>query len=228
MAEIKISVTKNGPYRVSGIEGLPRRDFVLNEEGYPRDWTEVEARELVTDRSGTAYLCRCGGSANKPYCDGTHNSIGFDGTETATTATYDEVAKVSTHDELQMGDEVALCAHAKFCQRRGDVWHLFAAPERTAQDESEMLQMMDQCPTGRLTHRATGSENWDEPARASEVFLAKNGPIMVTGGAQVERSDGAPVESRNRMALCRCGHSANKPFCDGSHIDAGFTDTVEE
>ncbi|MCJ7713336.1 CDGSH iron-sulfur domain-containing protein, partial [Candidatus Bathyarchaeota archaeon] len=51
-----------------------------------------------------------------------------------------------------------------------------------------------------------------------------SGPIWVKGGVIVESSDGTSYEVRNRQTLCRCGKSENKPFCDGTHIKAGFND----
>ena len=54
-----------------------------------------------------------------------------------------------------------------------------------------------------------------------------SGPIWVKGGVPVESSDGSTYEVRNRVTLCRCGKSQNKPFCDGSHIDEGFDDGDE-
>ena len=59
--------------------------------------------------------------------------------------------------------------------------------------------------------------------RPPEVFVAPNGPYVVTGGVELEvleRNEGA---SREHYTLCRCGRSKNKPFCDGSHWD-GFED----
>jgi CDGSH-type Zn-finger protein len=51
-----------------------------------------------------------------------------------------------------------------------------------------------------------------------------NGPLWVRGGVSVEAADGFEYEVRNRVTLCRCGQSNNKPFCDGSHWDVGFKD----
>ena len=47
---------------------------------------------------------------------------------------------------------------------------------------------------------------------------------LVVGGAQLTAGDGTAYEVRNRMTLCRCGASANKPFCDGTHTEVGFAD----
>jgi hypothetical protein len=48
----------------------------------------------------------------------------------------------------------------------------------------------------------------------------ENGPLWIRGGIPIESAYGKQYEIRNRMTLCRCGHSKNKPFCDGSHIES--------
>ena len=53
------------------------------------------------------------------------------------------------------------------------------------------------------------------------ITPTKDGPYKVTG-ARLTDADGAQVESKDMMFLCRCGHSANKPFCDSSHKRVGF------
>lgn len=70
MADVKITVRKNGPYRVEAPEGSVQ---LVDADGHPYDLTGKPAFSL----------CRCGGSANKPLCDGTHNKIGFQAAETA-------------------------------------------------------------------------------------------------------------------------------------------------
>ncbi|MFV0643915.1 MAG: CDGSH iron-sulfur domain-containing protein, partial [Sphingomonadaceae bacterium] len=50
------------------------------------------------------------------------------------------------------------------------------------------------------------------------------GPIWVEGGITVEAADGTVYEERNRVTLCRCGQSQNKPYCDGTHASINFTD----
>jgi CDGSH-type Zn-finger protein len=53
-----------------------------------------------------------------------------------------------------------------------------------------------------------------------------DGPLEVKGATTVTNSAGEPIEESDRTYLCRCGASAKKPFCDGSHKKAGFTSTV--
>ncbi len=130
-----INVRVNGAYLVSG--GVPIED--------------AEGRRL---EAGEPYaLCRCGGSANKPFCDGSHKRRDFDGTETA--------------------DRVA--------------------------------------PEG-------------EPSGAGEprIVASKDGPYLVSGGIPLASADGTPYGMRASYALCRCGGSAGKPFCDGTHRTLAF------
>lgn len=54
-----------------------------------------------------------------------------------------------------------------------------------------------------------------------------SGPVWVKGGLAIESEDGTAYEARNRVTLCRCGRSNNKPFCDGTHVDVRFNDGDE-
>lgn len=55
-----------------------------------------------------------------------------------------------------------------------------------------------------------------------KIVLAKNGPILVNGPVQLEDAEGEKIDAGDTFALCRCGKSKNKPFCDGTHLDIGF------
>ena len=83
-ANVKIEVTKDGPYLVSGGLPLSEQWIVTNAEG-----DSFEYREGKKFPAQPQYaLCRCGQSAHKPFCDGTHTKVGFDGTETASHEPY--------------------------------------------------------------------------------------------------------------------------------------------
>lgn len=60
--------------------------------------------------------------------------------------------------------------------------------------------------------------------RMSEVNITalENGPLEVDGTCAVRNSDGTLIREGSKIFLCRCGHSANKPMCDGSHSREGF------
>lgn len=56
------------------------------------------------------------------------------------------------------------------------------------------------------------------------VTVMKNGPLIVTDVPTLVLPDGTQSAAKPMMALCRCGHSGNKPFCDGSHEKVGWTE----
>ena len=79
MADVKITIRKNGPYRV---EAPPGSIEMVDADGNPYD---LSAR--MKEGKLAFSLCRCGGSVQKPFCDGTHSKIGFQAAEAAVTAT---------------------------------------------------------------------------------------------------------------------------------------------
>ncbi|HLK60126.1 MAG TPA: CDGSH iron-sulfur domain-containing protein, partial [Chthonomonadaceae bacterium] len=87
---------------------------------------------------------------------------------------------------------------------------------------AQVVSMIERCPSGALTYEFTETGETNEPDLPEGIAVITDGPLWVTGKITIERSDGKTVEIRNRMTLCRCGHSKNKPFCDGSHLDAHF------
>jgi CDGSH-type Zn-finger protein len=221
---MKIRVTKDGPYIASGGVPLSVETITTDDEGESLGWEhglELEKRE-------TCGLCRCGGSGSKPYCDGTHATIGFDGTETASFEPYEQVAESLAGPRVDVLDAKELCADARFCHRAGAVWR------RVTEDDDEAAEIaIDEsklCPSGRYTavDQATGSPH--EPEFEPCIGLVQDpkmdvsGPIWVKGGIQIVSASGREYEVRNRLTLCRCGKSENKPFCDGSHITCGFHD----
>ncbi len=89
------------------------------------------------------------------------------------------------------------------------------------------MRMIEHCPSGSLTYSIKAGEADIEPDLPEQVAVTTeitsdgpiDGPLWVTGNIPVERSDGEPLETRNRVTLCSCGCSGNKPLCDGSHRD---------
>ena len=54
------------------------------------------------------------------------------------------------------------------------------------------------------------------------IEVRRNGPLIVTGPVELKDADGKSYPVEERMALCRCGASTTKPFCDGTHSKIGF------
>ena len=87
----------------------------------------------------------------------------------------------------------------------------------------EVAQVVQRCPSGALSYRRTDGGMDETPALEPGMELVKDGPVYVRGDVPLLAPDGAPIPTPPRAALCRCGQSRNKPFCDNSHIEAGFS-----
>jgi CDGSH-type Zn-finger protein len=214
----KIQVTKNGPYLVSGSLPLSEQWIVTNAEGDSLDYRE----DKKYPEQPQCALCRYGQSRNKPFCDGSHARVGFDGTETASQQPYLEQAETIQGPALSLTDAESLCAFARFCDPKGRIWNLVG---RTDDPETRKIVEFEatHCPAGRLVVWDNKTGKPIEPQFKPSLSLIEDtekkvsGPIWVRGGIPVVSADGKTYEIRNRMTLCRCGQSNNKPFCDGSH-----------
>jgi CDGSH-type Zn-finger protein len=215
-----IKVAPNGPYLVSGGVPLSRRREVLSEHGEPMTWQTTEQVEA----GGRYALCRCGESDRKPFCDGTHARAAFDGTETAAATNYDDRSKAYQGTGIEIRDDRSICVHAGFCGTRvTNVWKAVGGGD-TSDSIARMavINAVEKCPSGALTYRMDADAADNEQSLPLAIGIIENGPLWVTGGLPVSRSDDAPMETRNRFTLCRCGQSAIKPLCDGAHRAAGF------
>ena len=183
------------------------------------DGSKYETRNRAT-------LCRCGKSKNKPYCDGSHFAAGFNGTETASRKPFSEESVEVVGPELTLSEVPILCSEARFCQRAGDTWSLVKKSDDPECRKIAIEEATD-CPSGRIVLKDKDG-NVIEPELPPSIGLIEDvpagysGPIWVRGGVPIESADGFEYERRNRVTLCRCGHSKNKPFCDGSHLEIKF------
>src|SRR4029077_174957 len=158
-----------------------------------------------------------------------HTRARFDGTETASRRPYQRQAEHTKGDKLSLDDQENLCAFARFCDPGGKIWGLIREPH-DKQTRDLIIREANHCPAGRLVVYDNKTHNPIEEKRPQELGVVEDpklnvsGPIWVQGGIPIESSDGKRYEIRNRIALCRCGASANKPFCNGSHASIGFDD----
>lgn len=218
-SDFKITVRENGPYVVEGGVPLVRKAPVVSEHGEPLTW---HTRDLITNADRYT-LCRCGLSKNKPHCDGTHRTAGFDGTETADTAPVSSRQTDYPGTRIVVKNDTSLCMHAGFCGNRvSNVWQMTQDSEDT-QVRAQIMAMIERCPSGALSYTIDGEAI--EPSLSKEIAVTPDGPLWVSGGIPIEGASGQPCEVRNRVTLCRCGASKNKPYCDGAHTEAGFRES---
>jgi uncharacterized Fe-S cluster protein YjdI len=127
-------------------------------------------------------------------------------------------------DEIVVEWQPRLCFHSHHCiQALPQVFDPEARPwvrlELASTDEVEAA--VAQCPSGALRSRRAGeAEPRIEPL---QVQASANGPLLIRGGVRVLDGEGNVLYEGDRAALCRCGGSANKPFCDDTHTTNGFT-----
>jgi CDGSH-type Zn-finger protein len=199
-----IELRPDGPIAVSG----------------PFELKDAAGKDIV-HAEVTVKLCRCGGSQNKPFCDGTHRRNGFSGARIAG-GSADKVAQYAG-TAFTIHDNRSVCAHAGYCTDGiPTVFKYGSEPwiDPAGGLPQQVLELVRRCPSGALSYGIDGAPPKAEEWKPS-VTVTKDGPYAVLGIelADVPFAQGVP---RNRYTLCRCGASKNKPFCDGSHWDAGF------
>lgn len=218
----RIVILKNGPYKVHGNVPFVRKTQVVSEYGEPITWKKIN----VYETGETYILCRCGYSRKKPFCDGYHREIGFIGEETADTQTNEARQYIIPHAVgIVVKKDHYLCMNSGFCANRLTNIDEMAAETAEPRTRAEIIAMIERCPSGSYTYSIPPDEENIEPDLPVQVAATTEitsegpieGPLWVTGGIPIERSDGWFFETRNRVTLCGCGHSLEKPLCDGSH-----------
>ncbi|MBK6628271.1 MAG: (4Fe-4S)-binding protein [Flavobacteriales bacterium] len=129
-----------------------------------------------------------------------------------------------TNGEVTIVWKPALCTHSRRCWT--GLPDVFKPGERPwirpgGADTARIVAQVRNCPSGALTLREPTTEVApDEPS--IRIELSPDGPLLVQGPVTVTLPDGRTEHRTGRCALCRCGHSTNKPWCDGSHRTHGF------
>jgi CDGSH-type Zn-finger protein len=235
-AQTWVKILKDGPYEVSGNIELFEAAIVPAAGGGHLEYGRMRALEPPGAPGQPYHLCRCGASGARPFCDGSHKHAGFAGMRSAEVAARTSYAARATE---YLGPDLALfddgrCAFARLCHMDGqDVWNLTVGTPReagldAATQRTRAVAASWNCPTGRLVHvdRHIG-QAYEQEFSPSIVVLddtqaGVGGPLFVRGGVTLVGADGFEYETRNRYALCRCGASADKPFCDAAHVTHDF------
>ncbi|NRP13359.1 hypothetical protein XMM379_002704 [Aliiroseovarius sp. xm-m-379] len=167
-------------------------------------------------------LCRCGQSKNKPYCDGSHVEAGFDSSP-GTPAGRDRLIAYEGAEATVYYNPM-LCSHAAECGRIAK--NIFNPAEKpwVQPDKGTMEELravVTACPSGALSLKGADGAVEHLVPEGPQIRVEKNGPLWVRGVEPPVLPKGEG-QSAQKYVLCRCGLSGNKPFCDGSHRDAGW------
>jgi uncharacterized Fe-S cluster protein YjdI len=143
-------------------------------------------------------------------------------------ARFDKPKREYATDELVVEWWPELCYHSRECIK---ALPAVFDPERRpwiqvdAASADEVEAAVALCPSGALRSRRVGAPTRVESIGETEVSVTPNGPLILHGNLRIVR-DGVEIAKLEKAALCRCGQSSNKPFCDGTHQKVGFNDSA--
>jgi uncharacterized Fe-S cluster protein YjdI len=136
------------------------------------------------------------------------------------------VERVYRNEAVEVTWAPSYCTHFRACVRGAP--QVFDPQRRPWIDvdldsADAIVQVVSACPTGALHARLLDGEPEEAPFETTGVYVQQDGPLFVRGPIRVIGADGTLIREDVRLALCRCGASQNKPFCDDSHYRIGFT-----
>jgi len=216
LAKPRIVPLPNGPLYLINNQIPEKVEYLQNSIGEPA----IAVRGVS--------LCRCGASNNKPFCDGSHSRISFSGKNDPAKKNAEDRRKNYVGKHITVHDNRGICSHAAECVRNlPPVFRLGERPWINADgaDLDAIIETVKKCPSGALSYSIEEAENRDQNNRQPMVTVGKDGPYYVTGGIELAGVENwGQGASKEHFALCRCGASNNKPFCDGTHLAIKFKD----
>ena len=146
-----------------------------------------------------------------------------------------EVAKEYSNGEITVFWKAELCIHSANCllgmprvfNNRKKPWINLGGA-----DSKEIMKVVDSCPSRALTYLKSTTFRIQKPRKSKKknpkfarVQILKDGPALITGNFIIRDPKKKKIRVESEVAaICRCGHSEKKPFCDGSHLIKGFKD----
>jgi len=136
-----------------------------------------------------------------------------------------EIIKEYSNGDFTVVWKPAICIHSEICAKTlPQVYNPNIRPWIKAENASvgELTAQIDRCPSGALSYYTKGEENSATEKQETNVEVKANGPLLITGDLVVTDTEGNITAKSPKTAFCRCGGSANKPYCDGSHNKINF------
>jgi len=137
-----------------------------------------------------------------------------------------KIIKKYINGDLTIVWEPKKCIHAAICvSSLPKVYNPEEKPWIKAENANieELKAQIDKCPSTALTYQINNEENNNKTEiMETKIEVMENGPLLVRGKLEVKNSNGEVESKDNITAFCRCGSSANKPYCDGAHKNIDF------
>jgi CDGSH-type Zn-finger protein/ferredoxin len=193
---------------------------------------DTEKRIIVKDGvqleiEGSVLLCTCGQSGTKPICDFTHVSADF----SSEREIDEEILQEYPGQEITVYFNRSICSGAGACVRglpsvfrSGDSSNWIFPDEDTP---AKIIERVKACPSGALSYGIGDGDVVIEEGGEEKITVVKDGPYNVEGIA-LDTLNTPTHGAASKYALCRCGFSQNKPFCDYSHAEKGWRDGDDE
>ncbi|MGI9050389.1 MAG: CDGSH iron-sulfur domain-containing protein [Rubrobacteraceae bacterium] len=131
-------------------------------------------------------------------------------------------------ESITVSFDTGRCIHAKECVNNlPEVFDVEKRPwiQPDESDPDTVARVVMRCPTGALQFTREDGGDEEQVPEENIVIVAKDGPLYIRGDIEMKEHDGSILLQDTRVALCRCGESRNKPFCDNSHKNSGFRDS---
>lgn len=138
----------------------------------------------------------------------------------------DRKIRTYTSDDIEVQYDLVRCIHARECVKGlASVFNVEKRPwiqpdQAGGEDVAEVIQ---RCPTGALHFERKDGGAVEPTPDENTVMLNPDGPLYVRGDVTIKHADGDTILGDTRVALCRCGASTHKPYCDNTHKDTGFS-----
>jgi uncharacterized Fe-S cluster protein YjdI len=140
-----------------------------------------------------------------------------------------ETVKKYSNDDITIVWKPDLCIHSTLCWK--GLINVFNPDKRPWIDPygattEKIIDQVEKCPSGALSYYKKGEENKQNENSQESVIIEviKDGPLMIHGNVTLKDAEGNISQKNKVCALCRCGASNKKPYCDGAHISINFKD----
>ena len=189
---VSVTVIDDGPLKISG------------------DDVRVRFCGAPIETDGDVYLCRCGESKNAPFCDGSHSKTGFVG---QSEPRQSRPVRVWEGKTIRTFFNPNACMHVFYCKPLKELRERELAGDADA--AAEIAEVVASCPSGALSFESSSVEAPSGDS-AAEIEIMEGGEVRVKCAFEIN-ADLLERQTADRVTLCRCGLSKNKPWCDGRH-----------